>query len=408
MEVRHKGTRIILDTGLPLELDLKNRRVADDASDGDKPRVPGLYYDDDSPSPDALLFSHSHPDHSGLLRHVKREIPIGMSKGMLALMKVMQPFPNGASLSGRHVIPLDDDNPVNIGQMEVTPFLADHSGFDARSLQLTCGDKTILYTGDLRGHGRKSVALDLMLRRAKKSPDLLLMEGTTLGRDPKPGAPTTESELCQILTQRFSEHQGLALAAHSSQDMDRLVSFFKAALGSKRTLVLDVYGAIILEALADWSTLPQLGWNNLKVWYPQRVCRWLEHLGFKNKLAEYRKFGISSRKFMEHPEKYVVCFRDSMLGDIRDWPILNGAKLFYSMWDGYLESPGWQAVNQVIGDERIEHTHVSGHASHEALQKIVKTLSPKCITPIHTQHPEIYAELWDSVQCSDDGEVLRV
>ena len=45
------------------------------------------------------------------------------------------------------------------------------------------GGKALIYTGDFRGHGRKSDRLELFVRKAAKDADALLIEGTTLGRN---------------------------------------------------------------------------------------------------------------------------------------------------------------------------------------------------------------------------------
>jgi len=55
----------------------------------------------------------------------------------------------------------------------------DHSAFDASSLLIETGKK-IFYSGDFRGHGRKSKLLHRMIKDPIKEVDCMLMEGTTL------------------------------------------------------------------------------------------------------------------------------------------------------------------------------------------------------------------------------------
>ena len=47
--------------------------------------------------------------------------------------------------------------PFAIGRFIITPFLTDHSAFDAYMLLVEGAGKRVLYTGDFRRHGRKSV-----------------------------------------------------------------------------------------------------------------------------------------------------------------------------------------------------------------------------------------------------------
>src|SRR3546814_5454482 len=46
--------------------------------------------------------------------------------------------------------------PFELGTFKITPFLTDHSAFDAHMLLIEVAGKRIMYSGDFRLHGRKS------------------------------------------------------------------------------------------------------------------------------------------------------------------------------------------------------------------------------------------------------------
>src|SRR5205823_3778234 len=101
----------ILDVGLPL-VDA-NRNPIDSLkalrstrheliADGTIPPVPGLFRDD-AHAPTAILLSHAHLDHVGLLHHTRPEIPIYATKGTSKMMLAGAVFANRPSLDrSRH------------------------------------------------------------------------------------------------------------------------------------------------------------------------------------------------------------------------------------------------------------------------------------------------------------------
>ncbi len=98
IELQSGDNRILIDVGYPLFL---NNKPIDDsvASLGPKallelgvlPDIKGLYIWD-SPEFDAVIISHAHTDHYGLLRFVNPAIPIYLSAGTLKLIEISNLF----------------------------------------------------------------------------------------------------------------------------------------------------------------------------------------------------------------------------------------------------------------------------------------------------------------------------
>src|SRR5690606_23963055 len=108
--------------------------------------------------------------------------------------------------------------PFAVGPFTITPYLTDHSAFDAHMLLVDVGGKRILYTGDFRRVGRKAVLVDRFLASPPKGVDVLLIEGTTLGRaEPFP----TESELEERFVELFEGTSGRVFVTWSAQNIDR-------------------------------------------------------------------------------------------------------------------------------------------------------------------------------------------
>lgn len=54
----------------------------------------------------------------------------------------------------------------------------------------------------------------------------------------------------------------------------------------------------------------------------------------------------------------------------------------------------------------LTEIHTSGHAYVRQLEKLVRSLEPRHVIPIHTFHPEKYAELGSNVVRLKDGEMM--
>ena len=145
---------------------------------------PRLYKEDnDNKPPDAILISHSHPDHYGLLPFVKPQIPLYLSEGCLELIKATYYF-RGLDSNLEAVEIIENNKCFSIGDFKIIPYLVDHSGFDAYAFLIEAEGKRIFYSGDFRGHGKKRILFDRFIANPPKDIGFLIMEGTGIeGKD---------------------------------------------------------------------------------------------------------------------------------------------------------------------------------------------------------------------------------
>jgi len=416
IEIKSTNTRILIDAGYPLFLNDNpiDDRIAKLPPEklielGVLPMIQGLYAWDNADF-DAVIISHAHLDHYGLLKYINPAIPVYLSAGTRKIIEISQLFKITTDF------PLNEANfkmyqPFQIGDFTIKPYLMDHSAFDAAAFEISAEGKTIIYTGDFRGHGRKPGCLDRFIADATKQPDILLTEGTMLGRaDEKILAePDLEKEVISEIANRTIP----VLFQSSSQNIDRLVSFFRAAQTLGKTFVVDVYTANVLYELRQLGNnhvpYPSKEYPNMKVFYPYRMTQKI----FNEIGAEYAQrfsaFHMSREHLHEQQNNIIMAVRPSMQRDIEKCGLHDGL-FIYSLWQGYRDSEYQQKFEKYLEQTGFEKTaiHTSGHASVSDIKRVITGLDPKKIIPIHTMMPMAFNGISGKTECKEDGKEFEI
>ena len=169
-----------------------------------------------------------------------------MSQGCKELIGVSYYF-GQTDYDFKNIVTVKAWQPFKKGNFTITPYLVDHSGFDSLAFLIESEDKKIFYSGDFRGHGRKSILFDNILKNPPKNIDYLILEGSMIGRDK--GACETEKDIENELISLLKNKVLLVFMACSSQNIDRLVSIYRACVKSDRIFLIDPYTAFILDRL---------------------------------------------------------------------------------------------------------------------------------------------------------------
>lgn len=408
-------SRIVVDLGIPLVSGKEGQPFDSKVIEGKTakqllalgilPAVDGLYAGS-NPSIDAVLISHSHLDHYGLLRYVHPDIPIYLSAGARELINVSDIFTphRTGSLNSRIV---SHGKKVRAGDFSVTPFLVDHSAFDALAFLIEVDKTKVFYSGDFRGHGRKSALFARMVESPPRGIDCLLMEGSMLGRGDQ--VYKDEVSVEKGITDVLESKRNIAFLFVSSQNIDRLVSAYKACRKTGSTFVIDLYTAFILHKLGEKTkSLPQFDWPNVRVKFFKFHADKIAEAGHEKLLYLFNRRKIEMEEIDRTKEKVLMILRDNSLFPrvIRNINPIKGAVIVYSMWEGYLTDK-FRAYCRDNGIT-IKQVHTSGHAVPKHLVAFAKAVNPKTLVPIHTFHADRYNEMFESVRVLDDGEMWEV
>ena len=357
---------------------------------------------------DAIIISHNHGDHIGLIDSVRNDIPLFIGKVSAEMHNTVCEFTHkGEKIKATGH--LQHEKEFKIKDLVITPYLVDHSAFDSYAFLIENKNKKVLYTGDFRRHGAKGKLSEWFYKNKKThNADVLLIEGTNIGKENY--AAEAETDIGKRASEFMKKTMGNIFVLQSSANIDRIVQMYKAAKRNKRIFLVDIFTANLLSSLP--ASIPNpVSFKDVKVFYPYWLTRHLFEEKSKNGLAfKFSKYKLEKEELKKRTDLCILV-RESMLSDIKLRMNHSGAGLIYSKWEGYKSDKKVETFLKFFRENNypIESIHTSGHADVNTIKDFIKNSDPRKIIPIHTETPEKYFKLFgDKVIAIEDGPSYAV
>ena len=380
VEIATDNTRIILDCGRNLP-PLDAPHAADDIE------IEGLTFG--KSAYDAVLITHYHADHCGLIERVNADIPIYMSNETKTVLDIISDFiDTPLPRSDQIVVPGKE---LLIGDIKILPLEVYHSAEGAMAFLVEADGQKLLYTGDFNGIDEAYFPLIGKL-------DVLLCEGTNIGN--RNGI--TEKDVEAKAAEYMRKTEGPVFVLCSTTNAERIRGIERACRKSGRRIAFDPFMNAIIGKVGRALYVDPVGFVPH---YIDEKKKPRAHKYLRNDIQFFSNLEVVSKMtnltYMVRQSMGVFLRRFDKLTPLAD------STLIYSMWRGYEDTEYTKKFLDLCRSlgMKIEYLHASGHAYREQLETAVLRLNPTTLVPIHTESADMFSEFHDHVELLDDCDI---
>lgn len=364
------------------------------------PRIPGLYSEDQlaptdlpwqPPEFSGIAISHIHFDHITHLEFVDPEIPVFLGEGTRIMLDSWMAT-SSMDLKEHAWKTFRTGRSVAVDGVEIEPIHVDHSAPAAYGFLIHTSEGTVAYTGDLRRHGPHAQMTDDFEAAAKKAkPIALITEGTRVAPSEN-RQQFSEAEVRRRAPLAVNAANGkLVVVTFYPRDVDRIKTFHAVAQETGRQFVLSAKTAHLLYSMKKDTRIqvPDVVRDpNILVYFRQmgREDRWEKDLK-----AQVAAKAVDATYVNRHQSELMLQLDFYHLTELVDLKPVPGSTFIHSKSEPFDE----EDIEAHVRDNWLRRfqlqpiqLHASGHCSEPEMRDLVRTINPKIVIPVHTEHPD--------------------
>jgi ribonuclease J len=290
-------------------------------------------------------------------------------------------------------------------------FPVDHSIPGACSWGIETSSGWVIYSGDLRLHGRHGKVTESMIREAcQLHPRALILEGTNVDKT----SNVYEQEVYENGFKAINGARGLVIADFSPRDVNRLLTFLQIARDTKRKLAILPKDAYLLKTMRLLEPeIPDIAQEDAIAIYQKTTASKSPDAWLRNIYQDYSSKVVLAKDVSSDQSNFILCFSFWDLNELPSIQPRAGSLYVFSSSEPHNEEqemdfwrlhhwlerfqlrafglPVYRNGTWEIPEEE-KGLHASGHACGPDLLRIAREIQPEVLIPVHSEKPEFYVD----------------
>jgi len=407
------------------------------------PDINGIYREDllkhigrkaEEPNVQGVLLSHAHADHANYISFLHKDIPIYCGETCKYILEAVEEQ-SQRSIEGevlnykkRPLYAKDRRKPpvkrkfntfrtgkkIKIDSLEIQPIHVDHSVPGAYGFIIYSSEGPVVYTGDLRMHGAHyDMTMDFIEECKKAKPIAVISEGTRV--DQKRTKESEENVFKKSIS-NLKNNKKLSVVDFNFKDVDRFTTFYNIAKKLGKKMVISFKHACFLERYNKDKKLcaPDSKDPNILLLKPKKMTGTYINEDYTDpyikKRLNYPNI-ILAEDIFKNPSKYMVVLNYYYFNIFVDLKPKSGVYI-HSLSEPFneeMEISYDRMINWINNyDMKFVQSHCSGHINGTDLFELLKSINPKDIYPIHTEHPRLFEKLDTKINIIEEGKRYKL